>query len=81
MPNADGSRRSRSRPRELAAWLGRRWSGATLKELGSWFGVEGTDSVSDLARRAEARYNESPKWRRQTKEIETKLGLNTEYKA
>ena len=73
--------RSGAAGRDMAAWLCRRWSGTTLQELGPWFGLKGTDSVSNLVRRAEQRYQESPKWRRQTKQIETKLGLNTEYKA
>jgi len=51
--------------RDMAAWLCRRWSGATLRDLGTCFGLEGTDSVSNLARRAEIRYNESSNWRRQ----------------
>ncbi len=73
--------RSVAAGRDMAAWLCRRWSGATLKKPGHWFGVKGTDSVSNLVRRAEERYNESSKWRKQAKEIETKLGLNTEHKA
>ena len=73
--------RSSAAGRDMAAWLCRRWSGATLTELGSWFGLEGTDSVSNLARRADKRYNESSKWRRQAKQIENELGLNTEHKA
>jgi len=72
--------RSDAAGRDMAAWLCRRWSGATLKELGPWFGLEGTDSVSNLSRRAETRYNESPKWRRKAKQIETQLKLNTEHK-
>lgn len=73
--------RSAAAGRDMAAWLCRRWSGATLRELGPWFGLAGTDSVSNLVRRAEGRYKESSKWRRQAKQIETKLGLNTEHKA
>jgi len=52
-----------------------------LKELGPWFGLEGTDSVSNLARLGETRHNESSKWRRQAKQIEIELGLNTGHKA
>jgi len=72
--------RSVAAGRDMAAWLCRRWSGATLRQLGSWFGLDGTDSVSNLVRRAEARYKESSKWRRQAKNIEIELGLNTEHK-
>jgi len=73
--------RSTAAGRDMAAWLCRRWSGATLRELGPWFGLAGTDSVSNLVRRAEARYKELSKWRRQVTQIETELGLNTEHKA
>ncbi|WP_040771223.1 hypothetical protein [Novipirellula maiorica] len=72
--------RSAAAGRDMAAWLCRRWSGATLRELGPRFGLEGTDSVSNLVRRAEARYNESSNWRRQAREIEVVLRLNTEHK-
>ncbi len=40
--------RSAAAGRDMAAWLCRRWSGATLRELGPWFGLAGTDSVSNL---------------------------------
>ena len=73
--------RSTAAGRDMAAWLCRRWSGETLRDLGPRFGLEGTGSVSNLVRRAEARYNESPKWRRQAREIEVMLCLNTEHKA
>ena len=73
--------RSGAAGRDLAAWLCRRWSGATLAELGSWFGLQGTDSVSNLVRRAEARHKESSKWRRKAAQIKMMLGLNTEHKA
>ncbi len=73
--------RSIAAGRDMAAWLCRRWSGATLRELGPLFGLSGTDSVSNPVRRAEKRYKESRKWRCRVEEIETKLGLNTEHKA
>ena len=73
--------RSAAAGRDMAAWLCRRWSGGTLRELGPWFGLTGADSVSNLVRRAERHYKESSKWRRQAKQIEITLGLNTEHKA
>lgn len=73
--------RSAAAGRDMAAWLCRRWSGATLRELGTWFGLTGTDSVANLVRRAEIRNQESSKWRRQAKQIEIALGLHTENKA
>ena len=72
--------RSRAAGRDMAAWLCRRWTGATLTELGPSFGLQGTDSVSNLVRRAQKRHDESTKWRRSAKQIETNLGLNTEHK-
>jgi hypothetical protein len=61
----------------MAAWLCRRWTGATLAELGP----AGTDSVSNLVRRAEKRYQESATWQETAAKIETALGLKTEHKA
>ncbi len=51
--------RSSAAGRDMAAWLCRRWTGATLAELGPAFGLDGTDSVSHLVRRAEKRSKES----------------------
>ena len=73
--------RSQAAGRDMAAWLCRRWTGATLAELGPSFGLSGTDSVSNLVRRAEKRHNASPKWRRISRQIEASLDLNTEHKA
>jgi hypothetical protein len=38
---------------------GRRWTGATLRQLGPTFGLTGTDSVSNLVRRAARRHQQS----------------------
>ena len=73
--------RSGAAGRDMAAWLCRRWTGATLTELGPSFGLSGTDSVSNLVRRAEKRHKASPKWRRISAQIEASLDLNTEHKA
>jgi hypothetical protein len=73
--------RSQTAGRDMAAWLCRKWTGATLGDLGPSFGLLGVDSVSNLVRRATKRNTESNEWRRQTREIETALGLNTEHKA
>ncbi len=56
--------RSSAAGRDMAAWLCRRWTGATLAELGPSFGLTGTDSVSNLVRRAETRHKESANWRK-----------------
>ena len=73
--------RSPAAGRDMAAWLCRRWTGSTLAELGPAFGLAGTDSVSNLVRRAEKRYQESATWQETAAKIETALGLNTDNKA
>ena len=73
--------RSSAASRDMAAWLCRRWTGATLAELGPSFGLTDTDSVSNLVRRAEKRCKESSKWRKAARHIEAALGLNTKHKA
>jgi len=67
--------------RDMAAWLCRKWTGATLRELGPHSGLSGTDSVSNLVRRAEKRFATSRKWKQAVSRIETTLGLNTKHKA
>ncbi|WP_146595703.1 hypothetical protein [Novipirellula galeiformis] len=51
--------RSVAAGRDIAAWLCRRWSPATLREMGPRFSLSGVDSVSNLVRRAERRHRES----------------------
>jgi len=65
----------------MAAWLCRRWTGATLRELGPAFVLTGTDSVSNLVRRAHQQSRRSASWRKMASKIETSLHLNTEHKA
>lgn len=72
--------RSAAPGRDMAAWLCRRWTGATLRELGPAFGLTGTDSVSNLVRRAEQQSKRSANWRMRAREIEATLHLNTEHK-
>ena len=55
--------RSQAPGRDMAAWLCRRWTGATLSDLGEYFGLNGTDSVSNLVRRAEKQRGKSRQWR------------------
>ncbi|WP_149752784.1 hypothetical protein [Rubripirellula obstinata] len=73
--------RSQAAGRDMAAWLCRRWTGATLEELGNAFGLSGTGSVSNLVRRAERRRNASREWTHRQHEIEKPLTLNTQHKA
>ena len=73
--------RSSAPGRDMAAWLCRRWTGATLAELGGWFGLEGEGSVSGLVRRASRRYQQSQSWRQLAAKIEDDLQLKTQCKA
>ena len=73
--------RSNAAGRDMAAWLCRQWTGATLDELGASFGLEGTGSVSNLVRRAEQRRKESRKWSNRQQKIEGSLGLKNQPKA
>ena len=73
--------RSRAPGRDMAAWLCRRWTGATLAELGGYFGLTGTDSVSNLVRRADKQETQSVAWKSMVRKVETALGLNAKHKA
>lgn len=73
--------RSGAAGRDMAAWLCRQWTGATLEELGTAFGLRGTGSVSNLVRRAEGRRKESREWIDRQRKIEHTLALNTQHKA
>jgi hypothetical protein len=46
--------------RAVAAWLCRRYTEASLRELAKWLGLSRADSVPNLTRRLEARLNASP---------------------
>jgi hypothetical protein len=72
--------RSAAPGRDMAAWLCRRWTGATLRELGPAFGLTGTDSVSNLVRLTGQQFKVSASWRKRASEIAASLYLNTEQK-
>lgn len=72
--------RSPAPGRTMAAWLCRRWTSATLEELGVLFGVSGTGSVSNLARSAEKQLQKRSMLKRK-QSIESALSLNIENKA
>ena len=72
--------RSSAAGRDMAAWLCRRWTGETLAQLGPHFGLSGTDSVSNLVRRAQRRHDESTRWHQRAVDIEKALKLKTENK-
>ncbi len=46
--------------RAVAAWLCRRYTEASLRELAKWLGLSRADSVPNLTRRLEARLKASP---------------------
>jgi hypothetical protein len=46
--------------RAVAAWLCRRHTEASLRELAEWLGLSRADSVPNLTRRLEARLKSSP---------------------
>lgn len=54
--------RSQAAGRDMAVWLFRRWTGATLSPPGRSSGLKAIDSVSNLVRRAEKRSRQSAAW-------------------
>ncbi|WP_197171843.1 transposase [Novipirellula aureliae] len=70
--------RSPAGGRDLAAYLCRRYSGITLRELSLQFGLSHPDGSANLVRRAKARLKESVKLRNECQKIEELLGLKTE---
>ena len=78
--DASGYREFRSPAggRDLAAYLCRRYSGATLRELSIEFGLSHPDGSANLVRRAKARLKDSAELQKQCQQIEQKLGLKTE---
>ena len=78
--DASGYRKFRSPAggRDLAAYLCRRYRGATLRELSIEFGLSHPDGSANLVRRAKARLKNSAELRKQCEQIERQLGLNTE---
>ena len=70
--------RSGAAGRDMAAYLCRRYTSATLRELSDRFGLNHPDSASDLIRRGAKRIEQSSAAVRQQAAIETKQGLNPE---
>ena len=63
---------------DMAVYLCRRYTSATLRELSDRFGLSHPDSVSDLIRRGAKRIEQSTEAIRQQTAIEKKLGPNPE---
>jgi S-adenosylmethionine synthetase len=62
----------------MAAYLCRRYTRATLRELSERFGLSHPDSASDLIRRGAMRLEQSKEMARQLRAIEEKLETNPE---
>ena len=71
--------RSQSPGRDMAAWLCRKWTGATLRELGSHFGLSGIDKRVKFSATSRKKHAESRKWKQAAREMESTLALNTEH--
>jgi len=78
--DASGYREFRSPAggRDLAAYLCRRYSGSTLRELSIEFRFSHPDGSANLERRAKAKLQDSAELRKQCEQIERKLELKTE---
>jgi chromosomal replication initiation ATPase DnaA len=59
--------------RDVAAWLARRLTTATLRELAGAFGLSHPDSVSNLTRRAERAIGQSPTLRQDIEAIQKRI--------
>jgi REP-associated tyrosine transposase len=70
-------RHDHSIARPVAAWLCRRYTEASLRELASWFGLSRADSVPNLVRRAEARLNASPRLVKEVAQITRHIARKT----
>jgi hypothetical protein len=70
-------RHDRHIARAMAAWLCRRHTEATLRELASRLGLSRADSVPSLVRRLESRLASSPRLLRDVAEIERLLSAGT----
>jgi len=70
---AYGRRRSSAPGRDVAAWLARRLTRATLRELAQPFGLGHPDSVNNLVRRADRAIGKSKQLRQEIKTIRNGL--------
>lgn len=72
-PAAFACRRSTAAGRDVAAWLARHLTSATLRELAEPFGLGHPDSVSNLVRRANAEMNRSQRLQQDVAAIRERL--------
>ncbi len=64
--------------RDVAAYLCRRYTSATLAELSKRFGLGHPDSSSDIVKRSKKHIESNPAISKRVKRIEKRLGLNPE---
>ena len=67
------TKHSKQESRDMAAWLARRLTVATLRELAAPFGLSHPDSVRGLLNRAEKAIKESPRVRKKVDRIKNRL--------
>ena len=68
---------SKQSSRDVAAWLARRLTVATLRELAEPFGLRHPDSVRGLLGRAEAAMNGSAKLRKEVEQLRREIQHHT----
>ena len=73
MPTGFATKRSKELSRDVAAWLARRPTVATLRELAEPFGLGHPDRVRGLINRTEKAMARSPQLRRQIERLKKQL--------
>ena len=77
-PESFQVRRGGGLRRDIAAWLTRRLTTCTLRELAPRFGLGHPDSVSNLVRRADKAITKSRKLQKEIEAIKTAIAQNRE---
>lgn len=72
-PDVFRTKRAGERSRNVAAWLARHLTQATLRELAPQFGLSHPESLSNLTRRVDQSLAKSPKLRREIEAIKQRL--------
>jgi hypothetical protein len=72
-PEVFRTKRAGERSRNVAAWLARRLTQSTLRELAPQFGLSHPESLSNLTRRVDQSLAKSPKLRREIEAINHRL--------
>ena len=68
-----GRKHSKQQSRDVAAWLARRLTVATLRELAEPFGLGNPDSVRNLLGRAEAAMGQPAKLRKEVEKLRRQI--------